>query len=84
MKQGMSSDDSGRTLNYKTSTNLLGALNGWLGASHHRDIRLALHRAGTMWHLRGQPWESGWGETVVKHWNELKMYTNVGKNASET
>lgn len=59
MKQGMSSDDSGWTLNYKTSTNSLGALNRWLGASHDRDIRLALHRAGTMWHLRGQPWESG-------------------------
>lgn len=79
MKQGMSSDDSGWTLNYKTSTNLLGALNGWLGASHHRDIRLALHRAGTMWHLRGQPWES---ESLMLGWNgreTLKRAQNVHK-----
>lgn len=79
MKQGMSSDDSAWTLNYKTSTNFLGALNGWLGASHHRDIRLALHRAGTMWHLRGQPWESGSLMLGWKSCETLKRAQNVHK-----
>ena len=62
------------------------ALNMWLGASHHRDIRLALHRAGTMWHLPwGKPWEAestesfrdefDWGETSSNvHKNSRKMW----------
>lgn len=52
------------------------AHNGWLGASHHRDIRLALHRAGTMWHLRGQPWES---ESLMLGWNGREKSSNVHK-----